>query len=176
MVRELVGCDIDLHVLARNRDVSRRVRADLATLDLPEDSFDVVMTFDVVEHLERPEAFIQRTFRLLKKGGHLFIVTPNKSSLFGVAAHLLPLRWKRVCLALLGTRTNNEVHWYRLNTPTALARCLSREGFRDIEITLLNRLPSLPRMRLALMGYFHLCKLPLFRNLSVGLLCTATKP
>lgn len=42
--------------------------------------FDVVFTYHVIEHLNKPEELIYNSYRLLKKGGYLIIGTPNFDS------------------------------------------------------------------------------------------------
>ncbi len=41
------------------------------------ESVDVVVSFDVIEHVENPAQFIEETFALLKKGGRAIIGTPT---------------------------------------------------------------------------------------------------
>ena len=46
-------------------------------VDLNENYYDIIVAFDVVEHVYYPGDFIQKCYRLLKDGGRLFIVVPN---------------------------------------------------------------------------------------------------
>jgi SAM-dependent methyltransferase len=39
-------------------------------------SIDTVVSFQVLEHLENPDFFLSECFRVLKKGGHLFLTVP----------------------------------------------------------------------------------------------------
>jgi SAM-dependent methyltransferase len=41
-------------------------------------SFDVILLFEALYYLERPHAFVQEAFRLLRRSGHLVICTVNK--------------------------------------------------------------------------------------------------
>jgi 2-polyprenyl-3-methyl-5-hydroxy-6-metoxy-1,4-benzoquinol methylase len=41
--------------------------------------FDAVVSFETLEHLPNPEAFLQSCYRNLQSGGQLIISTPNKS-------------------------------------------------------------------------------------------------
>jgi 2-polyprenyl-3-methyl-5-hydroxy-6-metoxy-1,4-benzoquinol methylase len=45
----------------------------------PEGSFDVVIWFEVIEHVQRPPEDMQRILRMLKPGGHLLVTTPEGS-------------------------------------------------------------------------------------------------
>lgn len=41
------------------------------------DSFDIVVSMEVIEHIENPYSFIREVHRILKKGGTAIITTPN---------------------------------------------------------------------------------------------------
>ena len=41
--------------------------------------FDVVFSFEVIEHLENPEIMLSKVKSLLKKGGVLLVSTPNRA-------------------------------------------------------------------------------------------------
>lgn len=46
-----------------------------------EESFDYIVSGEVIEHLEDPQAFIDGCYRLLKKGGTLAISTPFEETI-----------------------------------------------------------------------------------------------
>lgn len=46
--------------------------------DIPSDSFDFVITFQVIEHIPKDHDFLKEINRVLKKGGKLIVTTPNK--------------------------------------------------------------------------------------------------
>jgi SAM-dependent methyltransferase len=66
---------------ARTRFALPVFNGDLATVDLPRASFDVVTSFHAIEHMERPFELIERAMPLLKPGGRMLIVTPNSTGL-----------------------------------------------------------------------------------------------
>ena len=45
---------------------------------IEDESFDFVITFQVVEHIKNDRLFIDEIHRVLKKGGKLIVTTPNK--------------------------------------------------------------------------------------------------
>lgn len=46
---------------------------------LPDDTFDYVVTFQVIEHIENDDLFIKEAHRVLKPGGQLLLTTVNKT-------------------------------------------------------------------------------------------------
>jgi 2-polyprenyl-3-methyl-5-hydroxy-6-metoxy-1,4-benzoquinol methylase len=46
----------------------------------PAESFDVITSFEVIEHINTPNAEIQNMYSLLRKGGLLYVTTPNFNS------------------------------------------------------------------------------------------------
>ena len=58
------------------------IHGTLATANLPNESFDVVTMWDVIEHLSDPMAEIRRVHRILKVGGLVVIHTMDIDSLF----------------------------------------------------------------------------------------------
>ncbi len=66
---------------------ARGVRVDLGTLHeqkYPGDHFDAVHTAHVIEHVHDPAALLRESYRILKPGGILVVLTPNVES-FGHA-------------------------------------------------------------------------------------------
>lgn len=45
---------------------------------IADNSFDFVITFQVIEHIKNDKLFVQEIHRVLKKGGKLIVTTPNK--------------------------------------------------------------------------------------------------
>lgn len=54
----------------------------LTQANFPANSFDMITMVDVLEHLKDPLAQLKAVKKILKKGGLLVIVTPNKDSLW----------------------------------------------------------------------------------------------
>lgn len=79
--RRVVAVDYDeatvSHVRARYPQVEVRT-ANLTALPLPDQSVDVVVNFQVIEHLWDQPQFVAECFRVLRPGGRLLVSTPNR--------------------------------------------------------------------------------------------------
>jgi len=78
----VVGVDRERRVLdAADLSGLDRVRlqtGDLLALPLPDDAFDLVVCFEVIEHVPDPLAAIEELARVLAPGGALVVSTPNR--------------------------------------------------------------------------------------------------
>ena len=85
----IVGADL----LPRPADLPAAVgwvEADLnAPTPLAAAAFDVLVSTEVIEHLENPRATFREWFRLLRPGGTLLATTPNQESLRSLLSLLL---------------------------------------------------------------------------------------
>ena len=74
--------------------------------------FDVVILNDVLEHVHKPVKFMQSVCKLLKKGGIVFLVTPNIKSL---TAKVLRKRWHHL-------KPDEHLTYFSLNTLKVLLK------------------------------------------------------
>jgi SAM-dependent methyltransferase len=80
--REVVGVDIAENVLESVRsempDAVTLQAGNLLDLDLEDDSFDLVVCFEVIEHFEDPQTVLDQLTRVLAADGVLLISSPNR--------------------------------------------------------------------------------------------------
>lgn len=81
VARRVIGLDYDettvAHVRAKYPRVDMR-HGNLAALPLPDASVDVVVNFQVIEHLWDQPGFVAECRRVLRPGGLLLMSTPNR--------------------------------------------------------------------------------------------------
>jgi 2-polyprenyl-3-methyl-5-hydroxy-6-metoxy-1,4-benzoquinol methylase len=96
-----------------------------------EESYDLVVAAEVIEHLENPRFLAREWFRVLKKGGYLILSTPNNES------------WRSIISLLVrghfAAFTGNAypAHITAL-LRSDLERILREAGFSDISFTFTN--------------------------------------
>lgn len=61
--------------------------ADLRDLPFPDDSFDLISCFEVIEHVEDPDPILSELARVLAPGGVLAVSTPNRDASLGTNPH-----------------------------------------------------------------------------------------
>lgn len=89
----VVGIDVSAEALARNPDVNKKIIGDIQTHDLPAAAFDVVVCWNVLEHLPRPELALENFARALTDSGILILALPNVLSLKGLVTKFTPHRF-----------------------------------------------------------------------------------
>jgi SAM-dependent methyltransferase len=90
---ELVGLDSSAEAMAKNENLDDAIVGDLETVQLDEESFDAVLCWTVLEHLERPEIALRNLARTLRPGGLLIVGVPNVWSLKGLITKATPHRF-----------------------------------------------------------------------------------
>ncbi len=86
-------------------------------LPFKKDFFDIILFNDVLEHLENPEIALKNIFRMLKKGGILYITTPN-----------LNIVRKKIF-----RNSDKKVHHISLFSHSSLISLLNGLGFKIVE-------------------------------------------
>jgi ubiquinone/menaquinone biosynthesis C-methylase UbiE len=79
--KSVVGIDLSLSICAgaRKKYGQRFCTGDAHAIPLADGSIDVIVTFETIEHIRRPEAFLDECVRVLAPKGLLIASTPNKA-------------------------------------------------------------------------------------------------
>jgi SAM-dependent methyltransferase len=86
----VVGIDIDPAQLDGNPAIHDKILGDVQSYPLPPTSFDLVVCYEVMEHLRRPELALQNLIRTARNGGLMVLGGPNLLSLKGLATRFTP--------------------------------------------------------------------------------------
>lgn len=114
----LVALDISYGQLKKNADVIRRVQADLHRLPFAGNVFDMVVCFNVIEHLDDPETALRQMYDALRPGGVLLIGCPDRSSLKGLVTRLTPISIHRAFYRyIVGKKDRGGGHYDAFETP-----------------------------------------------------------
>jgi SAM-dependent methyltransferase len=103
---------------ARLRDVGEIVQCSLTDLPLPEDTFDLAVCLDVVEHIEDEQGALREMLRVVRPGGSLLITVPAYQWLW----------------------SNHDVinHHFRRYTSRTLARATAEAGWQTVRVSYFN--------------------------------------
>ncbi len=81
-LRNYTGVDISKHAIkiAQKQNKEAFQVMDAEKLDFKNNQFNLILTLDLLEHLNNPENCIKECARVLKQGGSIIISTPNPES------------------------------------------------------------------------------------------------
>jgi SAM-dependent methyltransferase len=140
------GCDPDPEVLKNAQLDEALVMERPSVIPFPDESFEVVYSDYVLEHVEFPKLLVAEVWRVLKPGGSFFFRTPNAWHYVSIAALLLP-HWvhRHVANRVRGLGADSHEPYptfHRMNTRWILHRLCLGGGFRDMEVVMFEGEPS----------------------------------
>jgi SAM-dependent methyltransferase len=112
--------------------------ADLAALPFPDAMFDIVYSRSVWEHLTEPGRVMTEIRRVLKPGGVLILITPNKYDYTSIVARFTPQWFHRWAARRAGLSYDMFPVQYRCNTPKWFRRL---SGWEKVEVRGLRHHP-----------------------------------
>jgi len=142
----VAGCDPDPAVL-KNAQLDHAAVMDIPNaIPFPDESFDVVYSDYVLEHVECPEAFLREVIRVLKPGGSFFFRTPNARHYVSVIARSTP-QWIHERVANRVRTLGPDAHapyptYHRMNTRSTLQRLCAEICFSHLEMIMFEGEPS----------------------------------
>jgi SAM-dependent methyltransferase len=86
----LNGIDISPDSAARNTSLSNIVIGDVQNYPLPRAAFDIVICWELLEHVQNPVAALSNLIAATKPGGTIVLAFPNPASLKGMVTRFSP--------------------------------------------------------------------------------------
>jgi ubiquinone/menaquinone biosynthesis C-methylase UbiE len=177
----VVGIDLEPTLECNNQGEPFGVRGDLNYLPFPSNYFDIVICRYVVEHLEDPVQVFREFFRVLRGGGKVVILTPNRYDYVSLIAAMTPYRLHRLLVGKVFRVSEDDVFptRYRANTLRSIRRALESTGLAVQQLSSINHYPAYlmfsPLLFRLGMIYERLTSLDVFRNLRGSILCCFVK-
>jgi ubiquinone/menaquinone biosynthesis C-methylase UbiE len=178
---QVVGIDLEPDLETNNHSNPFGVRGDLSHLPFPSNYFDVVICRYVVEHLHDPIQVFREFARVLRSGGKVVILTPNKYDYVSLIAALTPYRLHRFLVSRVFPVSEDDVFptLYRANTLRSIREALKKAGLVEKELDTINHYPAYlmfsPLLFRIGVLYERLTSLKPLRNLRGCILCAFAK-
>ena len=130
-----IGVDISSQAVERAQAAGLDARCieDAAKLPFEDNSFDVVVSLEVLEHLFNPEVVTREIARVLRPGGVFVATVPNVTHWKARVDLALRGRWDPRGDALSVAEPWRDPH-IRFFTPSSLGRLLRETGFSTVTI------------------------------------------
>jgi len=127
---KLVGCDLDFAALRDRRDQTPVCQGRLESVPFRGESFCVVISNMVFEHLTDAEGAVADLVRVTRPGGRILIHTVNSGHYLSLLARITPFAFHRWVVKKLEGRAAIDVYptQYRANTESRLCRLFEQNG------------------------------------------------
>lgn len=132
-VAKVIGIDVDQE--AKDNpflDEFHLIQGDKWSVD--DNTIDLIVCDNVLEHIENPERFFAEITRVLKNDSFLCIRTPNRWSYVGLAATLIPNRYHSAVTSFVQDgRKEEDVFptYHKCNSLGKLKRMMKKCGFDE---------------------------------------------
>ena len=136
IVNKIVGVDID-DAVHDNPNIDEAKLIDLHDLKIPYDdnTFDLIFSDNVFEHVEFPENVLREIYRVLKPSGIFIAKTPNKYHYMPIIARLTPLSFHKYYNQLRGRDSVDTFPtFYRCNSRRDVRKYASKVGFEKVTL------------------------------------------
>jgi SAM-dependent methyltransferase len=118
---EVVATEVSQTGLARLRETTAQViEGEVERASFGDASFDLVVSLEVLEHLEEPAAHLREVYRVTRSDGLLLLSTPNFR---GLSGRWLGTRWRAI-----------DPQHLSYFTHASLTRLLRQTGYRDVRV------------------------------------------
>lgn len=128
---ETIGIDVD-ETVKDNPFLDEFRLMESSRWPLEDESVDVCMCDNVLEHIEDPELFFSESKRVIKPGGYLCVRTPNALNYIAVFSKLIPNKYHASVISKVQDgRKEVDVFptYYRCNTRRRIRHMLAKHGF-----------------------------------------------
>ena len=121
---------------------SERVVGSILEIPFKDNSFDIIVSSEVIEHVPDPYKAIQELFRVLKPGGTLVLTTPNRIWYFAIwIANVFKMRPYQ--------GLENWTGWYEMK------RNLTKIGFVNADMRGIHLFPFVSKIFYPVLNFFH---------------------
>jgi SAM-dependent methyltransferase len=140
----MVGIDLEETIETDNQSAPYGIRGDLNHLPFPPGFFDMVISRSVIEHLDDPPGVFREFARVLRPGGKVVLVTPNKYDYVSLIAAITPFRVHQFLVSRIFPVSEHDVFptRYRANTLSALRKAFRSAGLVERDLRGVNHYPA----------------------------------
>jgi len=135
----MVGIDYDQLSLTKHNTINNKLRGDITELPFKDNTFDLITSNMVFEHLDNPEKQLEEISRVLVKGGKLIFHTPNSFGYPTILSRMIPEVIKNKLVYLIDGRIDEDVFpaYYRINSPLKIRHSANSSGFNILKIKMI---------------------------------------
>ena len=108
--------------------------ASLQDADIPNNTYDLAYSYNVIEHVSDPASFLTSVSKILKPGGIYFALGPNSEHPFARLSRIVEiLGFKPIFRKIMGNGINDYPAYYRMNCPRQILKNIDKEEWSQID-------------------------------------------
>lgn len=133
-VKKVIGLDVD-RTAAKNPFITDFFLITDDKWAIYDNSIDLILCDNVLEHVEKPDFFFNEVNRVLKPGGYICIRTPNTYSYIAFFSKLIPNKYhSKITDIVQNGRKEEDVFpaYYRCNTVRKIKSWLNLQNYDNI--------------------------------------------
>lgn len=137
--RKVIGVDIDETFLNMNNILDTKICANLENMNqVKSSSVDLIISSWVFEHIKSPQLAFREFERVLKKGGKVIFLTPNKRNFVVIFNRVIPVVFRKWVISHLNKNlvTDPMTTFYKANTVSEIKKLSGLAGLKVIKIIL----------------------------------------
>lgn len=130
-----VGMDLSAAAVQQNTSLDSYVLGNLEYIPFPDNTFDIIISQWVVEHMSDPEECFREFYRVLKKGGGLILVTNSIYHPIMFFSSIFPEGFRdKIKNRVLPPEIEEDTFptYYKCNTLKRIERVLTAIGFTKV--------------------------------------------
>lgn len=128
---EVIGLDVNDYRIGKESLKFEFIQYDGKTFPFTDNTFDVVISWDVIEHIEADQSFVTEIRRVLKPGGRCICGTPNRDRVANMLRKLLLNPVKYPLIIEKNSDLGDVIH-VREYTESLLANVFKNASFQKI--------------------------------------------
>lgn len=141
LAARVCGVDLDERVVKNSMLDEGRI-SDAGEIPYPDETFDVVFSDNVMEHIADPAAVFREVYRVLRPEGVFLFKTPNRSHYMPAIARLTPHKFHQFVNRLRGrAEADTFPTLYRANSKAQVGNLAENSG---LQIERLSRIEGRP--------------------------------
>lgn len=138
-----IGIDLDESSLKGNKLFKYRIKGNLEELPFKDNSFDVILCQNVIEHLEKPEKVFKEFSRTLLQKGTFVFITPNVYNFVTIISKFTPFLFHRYLNRLRGIEVYDTFPtYYRANSIKSVEKICNSANLYKEKIIMFQKWPS----------------------------------
>jgi ubiquinone/menaquinone biosynthesis C-methylase UbiE len=145
IAKEIIGVDT-CDVLRKNENVTMHLKSDIENILLPDESVDVIISRYVFEHIKEPDKILKEFKRILKQGGKIIFLTPNRFNYVYLISSITPTKFhswlNRIRTGGAMVEEDTFPTYYRLNSAKAVKNNALKIGLKVKEMTFFEPAPA----------------------------------